>query len=443
MQMGYGLLQEQIQKLIMTPELRQAITVLQFSAQELAEYLESEAAQNPVMELETTDWLQIAREQRNSRERKGLRQEKVYPIESVVRSTQSLEDYLLRQLNLLKATTIEKRLGSFIIGSLDSNGYLTLGTEEIADLQKCTPDQAERALQLIQSLEPTGIAARTLEECLLLQLREMNHIPNEAETIVAHHLQDVAQGKISKIASELGISTKQTQSAIDLIRSLDPKPGRWFSSASPEYIVPDVAVERVSSEYVVIINDRVMPRLHISDFYRNILEQKGDTVAKEAKDYIASKLNSALWLIKSIEQRRQTLYKVTEAIIDFQKEFLDQGIGKLRPMTLKQIAEKIGMHESTVSRAAAGKYVQTPRGVFELKYFFGSGVSTIEGDGAAAESIKAKIKSLIDEENAQQPLSDQKLSGILQAKGIQISRRTVAKYREEMGISSSMQRKRY
>lgn len=443
MRMGYGLWQEQIQKLVMTPELRQAITVLQFSAQELFEYLETEAAQNPVMELDAPDWLQIAKEQKENRVRRSVRESKVVPIESVFRTNQSLEDHLLRQLNLTKVTPAERHIGAFIIGNLDSNGYLNLSVEEIATMRKCDTELVQRSLRLVQSLEPTGVAARSVEECLLLQLREIVNVPTEVFQIVEHHLPDVAQGKVSKIAAALGIPAKQTQQAIDWIRSLDPKPGRWYTSETPEYIMPDVVVERVSSDYVVMVNESVMPRLHINDFYRRILEQQNDLVAQETKEYITGKLNSALWLVKSIEQRRRTLYKVTEAIVEYQKEFFDQGVHKLKPLTLKQIADKIGMHESTVSRATSGKYAQTPRGVFELKYFFGSGLSTDEGEAASAESIKAKIKSMIDREDASQPFSDQKISEMLQQEGVQISRRTVAKYREELGIPSSMQRKRY
>lgn len=443
MRMGYGLWQEQIQKLVMTPELRQAITILQFSSQELLEYLEKEAAQNPVMEVEAPDWLQIAREQKDNRERKSIRESKGVPIESVYRTNQTLEDHLLRQLNLTKAAPKERNIGAFIIGNLDPNGYLTLSAEEIAEMKKCSQELVEQSLRLVQSLEPTGVAARSLEECLLLQLRESEGVPQEVFQIVERHLPDVAQGKVSKIAAALGITVKQTQLAIDLIRSLDPKPGRWYTSETPEYIMPDVVVERSSGEYVVLVNDRAVPRLHINDFYRRILEQQNDSVAKETREYITGKLNSALWLLKSMEQRRQTLFKVTEAIVEFQKEFFQQGVHKLRPLTLKQIADRIGMHESTVSRATAGKYAQTPQGVFELKYFFGSGVATDEGDSASAESIKVKIKSMVDREDSRQPLSDQKISELLQQEGIQISRRTVAKYREEIGILSSMQRKRY
>lgn len=443
MRMGYGLWQEQTQKLVMTPELRQAITVLQFSSQELLEYLESEVAQNPVMEMEAPDWTQVARQLREHREKKSVREQKEFPIESVIRTNQSLEEYLARQLNLVKTESKEKQLAVFIIGSLDTNGYLTLPLEEIAELKRCGIEEVESALRLVQSLEPTGIGSRSLEECLLLQALEIRGVRPEVFDIIERHLADVAQGKISKIASALGITTKETQEAIDLIRTLDPKPGRWYSNEPPAYIIPDVIVERVSAEYVVMVNDSPLPRLHINEFYRKVLEQTGDGISKETKEYIHSKLNSALWLLKSIEQRRQTLYRVTQAIVESQKDFFEYGVRKLKPLTLKQIADRISMHESTVSRATAGKYAQTPRGVYELKYFFTSGVSTTEGENASAESIKAKMKSMIEQEDPKNPLSDQKLTELLQQEGIQISRRTVAKYREEMGVSSSMQRKRY
>ncbi|GAX90779.1 RNA polymerase factor sigma-54 [Effusibacillus lacus] len=444
MRMGYGLWQEQTQKLVMTPELRQAITVLQYSSQELLEYLEEEVAHNPVMELEAPEWLQIAKELRDNRQRSNSRdQHKEFPVESVVRANQSLEEYLNRQLSLVKASPKERQLAAFIIGNLDSNGYLTMKLEEVAEIRGCTRDEAETALRLVQSLEPTGVGARSLEECLLLQALEIRGISPVVLDIIEHHLADVAQGRIGKIASALGVTPKETQQAIDLIRTLDPKPGRWYTHEPPTYISPDVIVERVSGEYVVVVNDQALPRLHINDFYRKVLEQKEDGISRETKEYISGKLNSALWLLRSIEQRRQTLFKVTEAIVDLQKEFLDHGVRKLRPLTLKQVADRIGMHESTVSRATSGKYVQTPRGVFELKYFFTSGVSTEAGDGASAESIKAKIRALVEREDSAQPLSDQKICELLQEEGVRISRRTVAKYREEAGIASSMQRKRY
>lgn len=443
MQMGFGLWQEQTQRLVMTPELRQAITVLQFSAQELLEYLETEATQNPVMELDAPDWSRIAREQRDKQLRTKVSTHKQFPLDSVIRSSQTLEEHLCGQLNLMKALPDEQKLAAFIIGSLDNNGYLKLSLEEIAELRNSTVEQVQKALQLVQSLEPTGVGAQSLEECLLLQLREVPDAQETAAKIISGHLPAVAQGKISKIALALGITNRQVQDAIDLIRTLDPKPGRWYSGDLPAYIVPDVTVEKVSGEYLVLVNDRAVPRLQINDFYRQLLEQRSDSVTGEARDFITAKLNSALWLLKSMEQRRQTLYNVTSVIVELQREFFENGVSKLRPLTLKIAAEKAGVHESTISRAVSGKFVQTPRGIFELKYFFDSGVATLVGDGASAESIKAKIKSIIETEEVSAPCSDQQLSEMLQAQGIQISRRTVAKYREELGIASSMQRKRY
>ncbi|BCJ86947.1 RNA polymerase factor sigma-54 [Effusibacillus dendaii] len=443
MQMGYGLWQEQTQKLVMTPELRQAITVLQFSSEELAGYLEAEAVQNPVMELELPDWLAASREHALHKPIGAQRETNPLPVESVLRSHQSLEDHLNRQLQLLKLSERELRLASFIVGSLDSNGYLTMQIDEISHICRCDAEEVEAALQIVQSLEPTGVGARSLSECLWLQALEIKNVPEPVFQIIENHLPDVAQGRTSRIAAVLGITLQETQRAIDLIRSLDPKPGRWYTTESAAFVVPDVIVERVAGDYVVIVNDRSTPRLHISDFYRTLLQQQDGSVPSETRDYIVSKLNSALWLLKSMEQRRQTLYKVTEAIISLQMDFFDGGVAKLKPLTLRDVAERVGIHESTVSRAIAGKYVQTPQGVYELKYFFDSGVTTSAGEGAAAESVKSLIKSLVDKEDRKEPLSDQKICEILKEKGIRISRRTVAKYREEIGIVSSMQRKRY
>jgi RNA polymerase sigma-54 factor len=252
----------------------------------------------------------------------------------------------------------------------------------------------------------------------------------------------VAQGRITRVAQALKVTPHEVQRMVDIVKSLDPKPGRVYSVESPAYIIPDVTIEKVGSEYVVIVNEKAYPKLRINDFYRDMLTTKNE-MHKETKDYITNKLNSAVWLLKSIEQRRQTIYKVTSAIVELQRDFFDQGVRGLKPLTLRQVAEVVGLHESTVSRATTGKYAQTPRGVFELKYFFSSGVQTQSGEGASAESIKSEIRALVAGEDPKKPLSDQKLTELLQAKGIEIARRTVAKYREEQNIPSSSQRKRY
>lgn len=440
--MGFGLWQEQTQKLVMTPELRQAITVLQFSAEELMEYVESKVAENPVIELEQTNWLQIIKLQHEEFRVQRSTPAVEFPMEQMIRASTSLEDTILEQIRLQRVSTEELRLCEYITGHLDSNGYLPLSVKELAANAHVPTVKMERALKRVQACEPTGVGASSLRECLLLQARERGHKDDIVTSIIENHLEDLGNGRFNKMVLALQTTMEVVQQAIAVIRSLDPKPGRPYATERPVYIVPDVAVEKVADEYVVVMNDRVTPRLRIQPVYRKILEAGNQAGGSETKSYVQGKVQDAMWLIKSIEQRRQTLYRVTEALIHFQRDFLDQGSDHLKPLTLRQVAEYIGMHESTVSRATAGKYVQTPRGVFEYRYFFTSGLNTSSGVDASSESIKRKIRTLIQQEDTRDPVSDQKLTDQLQQSGVQISRRTVAKYREELKIPSSKQRKR-
>lgn len=453
MQMGYGLWQEQSQRLVMTPELRQAITVLQFSSLELLEYLEGELAVNPVIESDPrVDWSELARMQRDSsgvRAAAPVSAGEDFDFTAAVSQSKSLHEHLQDQLRLQKLSPEELRIGRYLIGNIDDNGYLTMSLPECAMTLGVTLEAAEAVLHTIQTFEPTGVGARDLCECLRLQLAELTHdpacrvkIPREIYPLIDHYLEEVAQGRITRVAAALNVTPADVQRMVDLIKTLDPKPGRLYSTETPHYIIPDVNVEKVGQDYVVVVNDRALPKLHINDFYRSMLNTS-DPSHKETRDYINGKLSGALWLLKSLEQRRQTIYNVTSKIVELQRGFFDHGISAMKPLTLRQVAEQVGLHESTISRATTGKYAQTPRGVFELKYFFNSGVQTTSGDGASAESLKAEIRRLIQAEDPKKPLSDQKLTDLLQLKGIEIARRTVAKYREEEGLPSSSQRKRY
>lgn len=446
MQMGYGLWQEQQQRLVMTPELRQAITMLQFSSLELLEYLDTEMAGNPVIEsVGTIDWAELARQQR---EQGGLRtgmgraagEEGDY--EPAIKQGITLLEHLRGQLRLLSIPPRERQIGEYLIGNLDENGYLGVPLGECAQTCNATGEEVEAALRHVQSLEPTGVGARTLAECLRLQLGEREGVPPLMYTLIDRHLEDVAAGRITRVATALKVTPQEVQRMVDLLKSLDPKPGRMYSVESPYFIIPDVTIEKVGGEYIVIVNEKAYPKLRINDFYRDMLTTKNE-MHRETKDYITNKLNGAVWLLKSLEQRRQTIYKVTTAIVELQREFFERGVRGMRPLTLRQVAERVGLHESTISRATTGKYAQTPRGVFELKYFFSSGVQTQSGEGASAESIKSEIRAFVATEDPKKPLSDQKLTELLQQKGIEIARRTVAKYREEQNIPSSSQRKRY
>ncbi|RXT04041.1 RNA polymerase factor sigma-54 [Ammoniphilus sp. CFH 90114] len=460
MQMGYGLYQEQSMKLVMTPELRQAITILQFSALDLLDYINQQLSENPVIEpldmeinrqTETkntndgtgdVDWSEYIRaSSQGDYVGSNVRshENEYNPLDWVVRNDHSLERHLSEQLSYIKELPeIIREVSKYIIGNLDEKGYLELALEQVAQTLNVDLEEVEQALWIVQSLEPRGVGARDLKECLIIQLEYAGEKDSLAFAIVEKYLTDLADGRISKIAGDLQVTPQDIQVAADFIRSLNPRPGSDYYRDEPRYIIPDVTVEKVEDEYIILVNDSTSPRLSISSHYERLLKQD-----ENAKKYIHDKMNSALWLIKSIEQRRMTIYKVTEAIVKEQREFFEKGIAYLKPMNLKEIADIVDLHESTISRATNNKYVQTPRGVFELKYFFSSGLTTASGDATSSESVKAKLKQFIDQEDRKKPLSDQKLCELLNETGIEISRRTVAKYREELGILSSAKRKRY
>lgn len=461
MKLGYDLKLQQVQKLIMTPELRQAIELLQFTSLELNEYLEQQMEENPLLELNSLaekheniddyvekkdeiDWKEFidrwggGSSYRVERDKNA----KDYNYENFISSSPSLKDNLLLQLNVLDLTHKEKEIGEFLIESIDENGYLTTSPEQISEDLQTDLEKIERVLAIIQKFDPLGVGARDLQECLLIQIESDRKRNPYAEKIIGEYLDDIASNRLSKIAKEMDLDIKEIQNVCDYIRTLEPKPGRSYSGINDQvkYIVPDATIKYIDGEYLILLNDVTGPRLNISNFYRNMMLQDKDPKATE---YLTEKLNSAMWIIRSIEQRRNTIYRVVESILKFQKDFFRIGEKGLRPLTLKEVAEDIEMHESTVSRATNGKYVQTPKGVFELKYFFSSGLSTNRGADISSTSIKALIKDLIEEENPKKPYSDQKLSDVLKTRGISISRRTVAKYRDELDIPASNLRKRY
>lgn len=459
MRLGFDLTLEQAQKLIMTPELRQAIQMLQFTSQELWEYVERQLESNPLLELENKpeteehideyvskfediDWKEISQKYDDiSYKSNIIDDERINSIERYVSTRTSLKDHLLFQLNLCVFDKKQREIGEFIIECIDKNGYLTYSTAEIAEQLKEDEKLIENVIKVIQTFDPAGVCARDLKECLLLQL-EIKGINNpDIYNIINNYLEDVAQNKLTKISRELNISLKRVQWICDFIKTLEPKPGRGFAHDSDEikYIVPDVYLYNIDGEYVINVNDSSTPRLIINNYYKQLLSKSAD---EGTTNFLTERLNSAMWLIKSIEQRRMTIYKVVESILKYQKDFFDKGSKSLKPLTLKDVAEDIGVHESTVSRATNGKYIQTPRGLFELKYFFSSGINSCSG-GISSTSIKSMIKEIIEGENPKKPYSDQQIVKILKAKNIDISRRTVAKYRDELGIPSSAGRKRY
>jgi RNA polymerase sigma-54 factor len=452
--MEFELKLQQAQKLIMTPELKQAIEILQLNSLELNALIEQELETNPVLEKEETSEEEDAYEYDLYELSKYIREteEKMYyddsddeeieevNYENFVSPKSSLSDHLLFQLHITPVPPKIQKICEYIIFSLSPSGYLREDIKDIAEILECSEEEVLDGLSVVQSFDPPGIAARNLQECLKLQLLAQDSYKGIVKKLVDYHLEEIAEGKYSYLAKLYNISLKEVQQAVDFIKKLNPKPGNSFSSTTDVgYIIPDVEVIKREGEYFVIVNDSVTPKLKINNYYHSILNSHDE----EAKKYINSKLQSAMWLIKSLESRKETLYKVVKAIVELQRDFLDKGINYLKPMTQKQIADIVGIHESTVSRAINGKYVATPRGLFEIKFFFQSGISNRNGNEFSAETIKNLIKKLIEEEDPANPLSDQKIADILKEKNINISRRTVAKYREECNIPSTIKRRRY
>lgn len=482
MRLGYEIALRQEQRLVMTPELRQAITVLQLPTMDLLAYIEAQMQENPVLEYaegpeemsgglgdgygdapadaaETEaqagqslldesldiDWRQyfadrsdlgIPRVSGGETEREGA--------QSGLRWEPTLYDHLLVQLELALPEGPMRSIGKYLIGCIDDDGYLRVSTDDIAAALGQDPEVVRTVASVIKTFDPPGVGARDLAECLLIQLQssEAGEASRLARRIVSDHLDDLAAGRITRIASELGVTAAQVQEAADLIRKCDPKPARGFASTGDvRYIIPDVFIQKVDSDYVVTVNDAAVPRLMINNFYKSIISSP--SIDEGAADFIKGRLNAAVWLIRSIEQRRMTILKVAESILKFQRDFFDYGIKHLRPLTMREVADDIGIHESTVSRASTGKYAQTPRGTLELRAFFTSGVSTADGDAASSASIKRMIREIVDSEDPRCPLSDQAIAEKLRAGGIIISRRTVAKYREESLIPASSKRRRY
>lgn len=469
MNLDHGLKLELNQKLMMTPELRQAIAILQMSALELSDVIAEEILENPVLEIaekssddgeraehtespgqaeqakdseQLDDYFNWADYFNNGMEKKSehaVADEK-QPFEVFIKNNVSLHEHLELQLHLAVRDEISKAIGSYLIGCIDDNGYLCSSVAEAAATLNVKEEVVAEVLDLVQTFDPLGVGARTLQECLTLQLVYKGIDNPLVLAIIVDYLPAVAAGKYKAIGEKLGCSAHSVQQAVDIIRTLDPKPGRAFGKEESSYITPDITVERVNGKYVIIVNDTNVPRLTINPYYRQVA-MGGD---QESRQFIEGRLNSAVWLMKSIEQRRRTLYNVMEAIVELQQDFFDKGPKFLHPLIMKQVAEQISVHESTVSRAIANKYVDTPHGLVSLRSFFSTAVqNSTGGQDVSTTKVKQKIKELIMKENSSEPYSDQALADILGPHGIKISRRTVTKYREELGIASSTKRKRY
>jgi RNA polymerase sigma-54 factor len=464
-----------VQKLILTPSLQQAIKLLPMSTLELADLLNQEMVENPLLEEVPTEELQPAEQQQPEKQEAQPAVEKpdtwddadydyffgdylddgyrsrtpsevkeLPPIENTLSSAASLADHLLWQLSLQTEDESVKEIGRAIIGNLDDDGYLVASVEEIAQMGEWPVADVEKALQHVQTFDPIGVAARDLQECLWLQIRHLGLEGEPSEKIVTEHLRLLQNHQVPEIARKLGMPIEELKTHIEIIRNLDPKPGSRYNPSQSQYVIPDVYVVKVEDQYVAMLNEEGLPQLRISPVYRRLLDKSGQAGTEEAGEtraYVKDKFRSALWLIKSVDQRQKTIHKVATSIINFQREFLDQGIEFLRPLVLRDVANDIGMHESTVSRVVNNKYMHTPQGVFEMKYFFHSGISSSYGESVSSVTIKQRIRKIIENEDPRKPLSDSKIVSILQKEGLMLARRTIAKYREELKIPTSNQRK--
>lgn len=455
MRLDLGLQLQQTQRLILTPELRQAIAILQQPVTELATFLEEQLLENPCLEVEAKeeaeqppaprlDLAALVRHLGNGGDTNGssgVPEDEEHPEDRFHQPAPTLHEHLLAQLSLSSLRGTERGVVEYLIGSLDESGYLRQPLAEVAEQFRIPLSQAESLLAFLQSFDPPGVGARDLKECLLLQWALVTNANPLVELLIEHHLDDLAEGRLPRIARERSVTPAEVQEAADLIRTLDPKPGRLFGRANEtRYVVPDVTVERVEREFVITVNESPLPRLRVNRQYRQLLEGSDE---QPAKRWVEERISAAIALLRAVEQRRQTVYKVTEAIIDFQREFFLRGPRHLKPLTLRDVADRVGVHESTVSRATAGKWLQTPHGTLEFKYFFTSGVAAAGGEGIAADAVKRLIAELIAKEESASPLSDQAIMERLGAQGVELARRTVAKYREELGIPSSSKRKRF
>jgi len=477
------------QQLVMTPQLQQAIKLLQLSTLELSDAVQQEIEQNPLLEEDTNtpdsnheslqemageppppeepmpllertaevslddnaglkeiDWSDYENEYETSSSFKERDNGDLPSRLDILTKKTSLEDHLLWQLKFNDLTEEEERVGLFVIGNLNRDGFLEVDDQEIVEATGSSPVTVQWVLAILQDMDPSGVGARNLKECLLLQLTHLGLSDSTASLLVRDYMHFLETRNYAAIAKTARLPMREVLEAVAVVTGLNPHPGRAFADEEPHFITPDVYVYKMDGEYVIQLNDDGLPRLRISSFYKDILKDQKDIPAaavSETKGYIQEKLRSAMWLIKSIQQRQRTIYKVVESLVKFQLDFFEKGATFLKPLILRDVADDIEMHESTVSRVTTNKYVHTPQGIFELKYFFNSSIERYDGEDAmASESIKVRLKQMIQEENADKPLSDMSLSEAFAKDNIKIARRTVAKYREQLGILPAKFRKK-
>jgi RNA polymerase sigma-54 factor len=475
---------KQTQGLMITPQLQQAIKLLTLTHLEMTTLISQEMVENPMLEeidgeVERGDEDNSSREEIDAQEatadnfsgpeliegakdsfdwesysdsfnsssstspnmKESSSPDDLPSYENMVSKSQSLQEHLEWQLRMESLTSDELNYALELIGNIDDDGYLEVPVEEIIGRSKLERDQAIGILGLVQHLDPVGCGSQNLEECLGIQARLLPERSPLVEMIIERSMQELEKKDYAKIAKEFGVSKEKVKDAELIIMGLNPKPGRLVSADETQYVVPDIFVAEVGGEFVVQINDEGVPRLRISNLYKSLMKNQQNDA--EAKEFVQDKLRSALWLIKSIENRQKTIYKVANSIVRNQQEFFKKGPAFLKPMILKDIANEIGMHESTVSRVTTNKFMHTPIGTFELKYFFNAGIGGKNGGiDIAGETLKLKIKEMISHEDSKRPLSDQKISELLSTRDIVVARRTVAKYREMMGIAPSSKRKK-
>ena len=486
MELGLRAQLEQKQQLRMTPQLQQAIKLLQLSRMELQSLLRQEMVENPVLEeqrdpyeaeslyvkehgidqeesrneevdevqaderdMDNVDWEEYIDKYSSNpmptNSYKGYSTTDLPSYEQTLSTEETLTEHLMTQLRLSALDEDQQHIGALIIGNLDEGGYLAEATvEEIAEDAEATPDAVQEVLEIIHEFDPVGVGARDLQECLRVQARV--HYPDDETTrqIIEDHISDLERKSFSKIGRVLGVDKDEVIRAAKVIASMEPKPGRLYGGDDEaRYVTPDIYIYKDGNEYVASLNEDGLPKLKVSEYYkRELAKKKENGEQDDVKEYIQEKLRGAMWLIRSIHQRQSTIMKVTESIIKHQRAFFDEGIEALKPMVLRDVAEDIEMHESTVSRVTTNKYVHTPRGLFELKFFFNSSITKHGGEDLASAAVKAKIRDIIAAEDSNNPLSDAKIAERLEEENIDIARRTVAKYREKMGILSSTKRKK-
>ena len=460
-----GLYQTQSLKQVIGPQMQQSLQILQAPALELQQIIQQELAVNPVLEVENTDvslettppedpdadirelsrldeeWREYYAQQRSQTAPRTAEDEERhrFQMESITAET-TLQEHLLSQLSMADEMDAGLReLCEFLIGNIDDDGLLHTTLDELSLRHALPIDGLTKAKAIVQGFEPAGVGAENLRECLLLQLERQGRKASLAHRIIDHHLDDLAHKRYTLLAKKLAAPPEQIAKAVEVIASLDPRPAQAFAQSRNHYVTPDIHLERVAGGYVPIMNERDLPHLRISNAYKDILAQP--ETAGDARSYIREKIRGAKFLIRSIAQRQQTIQRIAVEILNHQREFFENGPSHLKPLNMATVAEAVGVHETTVSRAIAGKYMRTPHGVFELKYFFTSGVKSENGDDVSNTAVKTSIAELIKTEPPQKPYSDEQLVKRLNEKGIKVARRTVAKYREAMGVLPSHLRK--